>query len=135
MSENPDDNTTAIQLNPWGDDLVADEDYIRLCEEFGIKIVQDLEIPYSIFEKNRFLRRKIIYGHRDLESILKAIREEKPWAILSGIKPSGNFHLGTLITASEMVEFQKMGGTIYYAIADLESYADNGTPLDIAYKY
>ncbi|MHA1510352.1 MAG: hypothetical protein ACTSRX_01380 [Promethearchaeota archaeon] len=84
MSENPDDNTTAIQLNPWGDDLVADEDYIRLCEEFGIKIVQDLEIPYSIFEKNRFLRRKIIYGHRDLESILKAIREEKPWAILSG---------------------------------------------------
>ena len=136
MVNNP-ENTgdTSIKLNPWGDDLVADEDYVRLCEEFGIKLVQELEIPYSAFEKNRFLRRKIIYGHRDLEMILKAIREEKSWAILSGIKPSGNFHLGTLITASEMVEFQKMGGKIYYAIADLESYADNGTPLDIAYKY
>ncbi len=136
MSENPDNNSkTSFQLNPWGDDLVADEDYIRLCEEFGINMVQELEIPYSAFEKNRFLRRKIIYGHRDLGMILKAIREEKPWAILSGIKPSGQFHLGTLTTASEMVEFQKMGGKIYYAVADLESYADNGTPLDIAYKY
>ncbi|MHA1718754.1 MAG: tryptophan--tRNA ligase [Promethearchaeota archaeon] len=139
MSENPDNpennSKTSFQLNPWGDDLVADEDYIRLCEEFGINLIQDLEIPYSAFEKNRFLRRKIIYGHRDFGLILKAIRDEKPWAILSGIKPSGHFHLGTLTTASEMVEFQKMGGTIYYAIADLESYADNGTSLDIAYKY
>ena len=136
MSENPENGVkTSIKLNPWGDDLVADEDYIRLCEEFGINLVQELEIPYSAFEKNRFLRRKIIYGHRDLGMILKAIREEKPWAILSGIKPSGNFHLGTLTTASEMVEFQKMGGKIYYAIADLESYSDNGTSLDVAYKF
>lgn len=136
MSENPENNANSdLYLNPWGDDLIADEDYIRLCEEFGINLIQELDIPYSAFEKNRFLRRKIIFGHRDLDLILKAVRENKPWAILSGIKPSGNFHLGTLITASEMVEFQRMGGTVYYAIADIESYADNGTPLDEGYRY
>ncbi len=120
-------------LNPWGDDLVADDDYVRLCEEFGIKMIQEMDLPYSLYEKNRFLRRKIIYGHRDFQLILRAIQEQKPWAVMSGIKPSGFFHLGTMITASEIVEFQKMGGFVYYAIADIESYADNGITYEESY--
>ncbi|UYP46727.1 Tryptophan--tRNA ligase [Candidatus Lokiarchaeum ossiferum] len=120
-------------FNPWGDDLVSDEDYVRLCEEFGIKMIQEMEIPYSLYEKNRFLRRKIIYGHRDFQLILRAIQDQKPWAVMSGIKPSGHFHLGTMTTASEIVEFQKMGGFVYYAIADIESFADNGMTYDESY--
>ncbi len=121
-------------VNPWGDDLVSDEDYIRLCEEFGIKLIQDLDIPYSLFEKNRFLRRKIIYGHRDFQLIVKAVQEGKEWVVMSGIKPSGHFHLGTMTTASEIVEFQKMGGFVYYAIADIESYVDNGMSYEESHK-
>jgi tryptophanyl-tRNA synthetase len=121
-------------LNPWGQDIVADDDYQRLCEEFGIKFVQELEIPYSMFEKNRFLRRKIIYGHRDFDMIIKAIQEEKPWAVMSGIKPSGAFHLGTMMTASEIVEFQHMGGKVYYAIADVEAYVDNGISFEESFE-
>jgi tryptophanyl-tRNA synthetase len=122
------------EINPWGSDLIGESDYVRLCSEFGIQQIADIDIPASIYEKNRFFRRKIIFGHRDLQLIIKAVQDNKPWAVMSGIKPSGHFHLGTFTTASEIVEFQKMGGKVYYAIADLESYADNGTPLEIAYK-
>ncbi len=123
------------QLDPWGQGLFSEEDYERLTKEFGIGLIQDVDIPYSMFEKNRFLRRKIIYGHRDFHMIVGALQHEKPWAVMSGIKPSGRFHLGTLITASEIVEFQKMGGYVYYAIADVESDVDNGMSYDESFEY
>ncbi|MHA1672337.1 MAG: tryptophan--tRNA ligase [Promethearchaeota archaeon] len=123
------------QLDPWGQGLFSEDDYERLTKEFGIGLIQDVDIPYSMFEKNRFLRRKIIYGHRDFNMIVGALQHEKPWAVMSGIKPSGRFHLGTLITASEIVEFQKMGGYVYYAIADVESFVDNGMPYDESFEY
>ncbi|MHA1520946.1 MAG: hypothetical protein ACTSRK_12250, partial [Promethearchaeota archaeon] len=123
------------QLDPWGQGLFSEDDYERLTKEFGIGLIQDVDIPYSMFEKNRFLRRKIIYGHRDFHMIVSALQHKKPWAVMSGIKPSGRFHLGTLITASEIVEFQKMGGYVYYAIADVESFVDNGMPYDESFEY
>jgi tryptophanyl-tRNA synthetase len=122
-------------LDPWGSGLVGDDDYDRLIEEFGIERIDVLEIPYSIFEKNRFLRRKIIFGQQDLKDIIEAVQKGKPWAVMSGIKPSGHFHLGTLTTASEIVEFQRMGGKVYYAIADMESYFDNGMSYEDSFKY
>jgi tryptophanyl-tRNA synthetase len=107
-----------MSLDPWGTSLV--DDYDRLCKEFGIEKIDDLLMDETL-KKNRFFRRGIIFGHRDFGVIMKAIKEKKPWAVMSGIKPSGPFHLGTFTTASEIVEFQKMGGKAYYAIADIES--------------
>ena len=60
------------QLDPWGQGLFSEEDYERLTKEFGIGLIQDVDIPYSKFAKNRFLRRKIIYGHRDFNMIVNA---------------------------------------------------------------
>ena len=47
---------------------------------------------------------------------------------MSGIKPSGNFHLGTKMTADDMVYFQSLSkrSTVFYCIADVEAYNDNG---------
>ncbi len=134
--EQPSDTQNILNmLNPWGDELIPDEDYVRLCEEFGIQLIQDLALPASMYDNNRFLRRNIIYGHRDFEIIVKAVQEQKKWVVMSGIKPSGKFHLGTLCTASEIVEFQKMGGYVFYAIADIESYVDNGMPYEQSFQY
>jgi len=119
-----------FKIDPWGSSALDDEDYIRLMKEFGI-----VEITDSIrlkMEKNRFLRRKIIFGHRDLNLVFKAIDESQPWAVMSGIKPSGPFHLGTLTTALEIIEFQKMGAKAYYCIADIESWEDNGISYEEA---
>jgi tryptophanyl-tRNA synthetase len=120
-----------MSLDPWGTSLV--DDYDRLCKEFGIEKIDDLLMDETL-KKNRFFRRGIIFGHRDFGIIMKAIKEKRPWAVMSGIKPSGPFHLGTFTTASEIVEFQKMGGKAYYAIADIESWQDNGTPYEESAK-
>jgi len=113
-----------MTLDPWGSSKV--DDYDRLCKEFGI---ERFDGPLDdLLKNNRFFRRGIIFGHRDFGAILKAIKEKKPWAVMSGIKPSGPFHLGTFTTASEIVELQKMGGKAYYCIADIESWQDNGIP-------
>ncbi|NVM44070.1 MAG: tryptophan--tRNA ligase [Candidatus Lokiarchaeota archaeon] len=118
-------------LDPWGSsNPLEDEDYERIIREFGIEEVNDVLRQKLI--KNRFFRRKIIFGHRDLGDVFKAIEENKPWAVMSGIKPSGPYHLGTSTTALEIVEFQKMGGTVYYGIADIESWEDNGIPYEEA---
>jgi len=117
-----------FKIDPWGASALVEDDYTRLIKEFGIE-----EITETLRQKmltNRFIRRKIIFGHRDLNLVFKAIENDQPWAVMSGIKPSGPFHLGTLTTALEIVEFQKMGGKAYYCIADIESWEDNG----ISYK-
>ncbi len=122
----PDD----FKIDPWGSSVIFDEDYDRLVKEFGIQ-----EVDLTVKEKmsaSRFFRRKIIFGHRDIDAIIKAIDNKKPWAVMSGIKPSGPFHLGTLTTALEIVEFQKMGAKAYYCIADIESYEDNGIYYKVA---
>jgi tryptophanyl-tRNA synthetase len=129
-----DDHRQKVEINPWGTDIIGEEDYDRLCAEFGIQHVNELDIPASFFEQNRFFRRKIVFGHRDFDGILKAMREGRKWAIMSGIKPSGKFHLGTLTTASEMVELQKQGGYVYYGIADIESHVDNGMSYEDSFK-
>ena len=116
-------------LDPWGaSSPLDDEDYERIIKEFGIEEVN--EVLRQKLLKNRFFRRKIIFGHRDLGTIFKAIEENKPWSVMSGIKPTGEFHLGTLMTAKEIIYFQKQGATAFYAIADIEAYEDNKLPFE-----
>ncbi|MFX0072468.1 MAG: tryptophan--tRNA ligase [Candidatus Hermodarchaeota archaeon] len=121
-----------FKLDPWSSSNILEEDYIRLIKEFGIEELD--EVVRQKFLDNRFIRRKIIFGHRGLKDIFKAIENKQNWAVMSGIKPSGPFHLGTLTTALEIVEFQKMGGKAYYCIADIESWEDNGIPYEKAEK-
>ncbi|MHA2398945.1 MAG: tryptophan--tRNA ligase [Promethearchaeota archaeon] len=119
-----------FKIDPWGSSALQDEDYTRLIKEFGIT-----EITESLRQKmiqNRFIRRKIIFGHRELNLVFKAIENGQPWSVMSGIKPSGPFHLGTSTTALEIIEFQKMGAKAYYCIADIESWEDNGIPWEDA---
>ncbi|TFG17106.1 MAG: tryptophan--tRNA ligase, partial [Promethearchaeota archaeon] len=119
-----------FKIDPWGSSGLDDEDYLRLISEFGISELD--ESIRSKMSENRYMRRKIIFGHRDLELVIKALTQNQPWAVMSGIKPSGPFHLGTITTASEIVEFQKIGAKAYYCIADIESYEDNGISYEDA---
>ncbi|TXT60512.1 MAG: Tryptophan--tRNA ligase [Promethearchaeota archaeon] len=120
----------SLKIDPWSSSNLQEEDYQRLIKEFGIEVL-DEKIRQKLL-KNRYIRRKIIFGHRSLEDIFKAIEKDKKWAVMSGIKPSGPFHLGTLTTALEIIEFQKMGGKAYYCVADIESWEDNGITYEEA---
>jgi len=123
LSKNEKEKT---RLDPWG--ITEIQDYERLYREFGIKPFKPLlpEIP----EPNMFMRRGIIFGHRDFERIVEAIKNNGEFAVLSGIKPTGEFHLGTLMTAREIIYFQKQGAKTFYCVADVEAYEDNNIPLE-----
>jgi tryptophanyl-tRNA synthetase len=111
-------------LDPWG--TAAVKDYGRLQSEFGIEPVAPLLPRFKRLSPH--LSRGIDFGQRDLGRIIDAIDNNKPFAVMSGIKPTGDFHLGTKMTADDMVYFQSLSkkGTVFYAVADVEAYADNG---------
>ncbi len=112
------------KLDPWGSSAV--KDYSRLRDEFGIEPVAPLLPRFK--RLSHHLSRGIDFGQRDLGRIADAVDHHKPYAIMSGIKPDGAFHLGNKMTADDMVYFQSLSSkaTVFYAIADVEAYADNG---------
>jgi tryptophanyl-tRNA synthetase len=116
------------KLDPWGTSAI--KDYSRLQSEFGIEPLAPL---VSRFKKpSPHMRRGIDFGQRDLARIADAVEKNKPYAVMSGIKPTGDFHLGTKMTADDMVYFQSLSkkGTVFYAVADVEAYADNGLSFE-----
>lgn len=117
-----------ISLDPWGTTDI--KNYDRLFELFGIEPIEPLlnKIP----NPSRHLRRRIDFGHRDLPLILQAIERNEPYAVMSGIKPTGVFHLGSRITAEKMIYFQSLSrkAIVFYAIADIEAYTDNGLSFE-----
>jgi len=112
------------RLDPWGSGVV--KDYDRLQSEFGIEGVDRLLPRFKRLSPH--LSRGIDFGQRDLGRILDAVDSNKPFAVMSGIKPDGTFHLGNKMTADDMVFFQSLSrkATVFYAIADVEAYCDNG---------
>ncbi|MEM2104648.1 MAG: tryptophan--tRNA ligase [Candidatus Bathyarchaeia archaeon] len=117
-------------LDPFGTSIVAD--YERLYREFGIEPFQPLlsKIP----EPSVYMRRSVVFGHRDFSRILDAMLKGEDFAVLSGIKPTGEFHLGTLMTVKEIIYFQQHGAQTFYCIADIEAYEDNKIPFEKSEK-
>ncbi len=118
-------------IDPFGTTVI--EDYERLYQEFGIQPFKPLlsQMPNPIAA----MRRGLIFGHRDFGRVLDAMKSGQEFAVMSGIKPTGEFHLGTLQTAREVIYFQQQGAKAFYCIADVEAYEDNRIPLERSQKY
>ncbi len=122
------------KFDPWS--VVDVEDYGKLIEIFGIEpLTEELlnELPFL----NRYFARRIVFGHRDFQIIVRAIKENKEYAVMSGIKPSGIFHLGSKMTAEQIIYLQRLSpkAKVFYAIADIEAWEDNGIPFEKSVKY
>ena len=111
-----------MKLDPWG--AVHVEDYSRLFEEFGISSFD--EILPQLGRPHPYMRRKIIFGHRNYESVLKAMLQHRPFAVMSGFMPSGKAHFGHMMVMNEIIWHQKQGGDAFAAIADMEAHAVRG---------
>lgn len=116
-------------INPWASDDIAD--YQKLLDRFGIESFEKFR---TMFDENRYIRRGIIFGHRDFDKIVNAIEKKKPYAMMTGLMPSGKFHLGHKMVADEIVWFQKQGAQIYVCAADVESYLMRDVSFDEARK-
>jgi len=114
-------------IDPFGESKI--QNYEKLFKEFGIEPLKPL--LKKIKSPHMFMRRGIDFGHRDFDKFL----ESKNRAVMSGIKPTGEFHLGSKMIAEKIIYFQKeFGAKAFYAVADIEAYEDNGTPFEQSAK-
>jgi tryptophanyl-tRNA synthetase len=111
-----------VALDPWGSSTVSD--YRKLFAEFGIEQFDAVldEVP----DPHYLMRRGVIFGHRDYRPIADAMREDEPWAVLSGFMPTGDPHIGHKMVFDEIIWHQRQGGDAYGLIADLEAHAARG---------
>lgn len=116
-------------VTPW--EVSGDIDYEKLIKKFGVSHLSELP---KIFNENVLFRRKIIFAHRDIQRILETIKAKKPFVMMTGLMPTGKFHIGHMILAQQMVFYQKLGAKIYITVADLEAYNARGQSLEESRK-
>ncbi|VVB84116.1 Tryptophan--tRNA ligase [uncultured archaeon] len=116
-------------ITPW--EVEGEIDYQKLLDEFGLSPLNQLP---EIFEKNLLFRRKIIFAHRDIQRILEAVHQKKKFAVMTGLMPTGKFHLGHMILVQQLIFYQKLGAKIYIAVADIEAYNARGQSLEESRK-
>jgi len=113
------------RIDPWTTKRI---DISKIFKEFGMEKIDPLleEIPV----KHRFVRRRIILGHRDYDKVLNAIHKHDRFAVMSGFMPSGAAHIGNKMVMDEIIWHQEMGGDAFVSIADMEAHAVRGIPLE-----
>ncbi|RLF34293.1 MAG: tryptophan--tRNA ligase [Thermoplasmata archaeon] len=117
-------------IDPWSSQKY---EYEKLFETFGIERF-DENIWKNLPNPPFFFRRNIVFGHRDFQRVSHAIGKNAPWAILTGLMPSGKMHLGHKIVIDQVIYYQSIGADITIAVADIESYATRGYSLKEAKK-
>ncbi|MFC1741044.1 tryptophan--tRNA ligase [Nanoarchaeota archaeon] len=112
-------------IDPYGAELP--EDYIKVIKDFGLETFNVDDFP----NPNRLMRRGVVFSGRDLKPIAKAIKEKKPFYVLSGIMPTNDkIHFGNKQVVENIRYFQDQGAQAYILVADLEAAAARGVSLE-----
>jgi tryptophanyl-tRNA synthetase len=96
-------------VDPWNvagevgqDGKVKAIDYKKIVDEFGTKLIDDALMER--FERvtghrpHHFLRRQIVFSHRDMDLILDKYEKKEPFFIYTGRGPSSDsMHIGHCI--------------------------------------
>ena len=112
----------AFRIDPWSNESI--KEYGKLFTYFGIKPFKEV-LPKleEIAEPHPLMRRGIVFGHRDFDLVIDALKKGKRVAILTGLMPSGRMHLGHKMVIDQLVYYQRLGIDIIVAVADIEAYA------------
>lgn len=116
-----------VRIDPWSSQQYAD--YARLRDEFGIAPFHQAPLlpdPPGLFTHG------IVFGQRGFDRVLRAVQRREPWAILTGLMPSGPMHLGHKLVMDQVNYYQQLGADVTIAVADIEAYATRGFTLDRA---
>jgi len=116
------------RIDPWAKKQF--DDYSRLMEEFGIQRFDASGLP----DPPALFRRGIVFGHRGFERVRAAIEGRKPFAVLTGLMPSGPMHIGNKMVMDQVMYFQSLGADVFIAVADIEAYATRGVSFERAEK-
>jgi len=113
------------KVTPW--DVSGKLDYNKLIKDFGVKSIGKLP---KQFTDNILFKRGTIFAERDFKHIIEAVENKKPFIMLTGLMPSGRFHIGHALIAKQMIFYQSLGAKIYIAVADIEAYNTRGKTLE-----
>lgn len=120
-------------INPW---VSSSVDYDKLVNTFGIKKFSD--ILDSIDQPARLMSRGVVFGHRDFDKLIPLLNSKKDFAVVTGMMPSGQMHIGHKMVIDQLKWYFEKGGILSLSIADMESYAARGISFkeakDIAVK-
>ena len=105
------------KITPW--EVEGNINYDKLIKEFGVQSLNNLP---KEFEKELIFRRGIVFAHRDIQRVLEAKKNKKPFVMMTGLMPTGRFHIGHALIVQQMIFWQKLGAKIYITIADVEAY-------------
>lgn len=111
-----------MKIDPWS--ALNIDDYSKLFDEFGILPFDDM--VREIEDPHKFMNRKIIFGHRSYDLITDAMKNNKPFSVMSGFMPSGKIHLGHKMVMEEIIWHQQQGGDAFVGIADREAHSVRG---------
>ena len=113
-------------ITPW--EVSEDIDYKKTMEHFGIKPIK--ELLNDIENPSPLMMRGIIFGHRDFGRIIKSMKENKKFAVVGGMMPSGKMHFGHKMIIDQLLYYQKYNTEIHIPIADLEAYWARGMDFE-----
>jgi tryptophanyl-tRNA synthetase len=116
-------------FNPW--EVEGDINYKKLVEEFGIVPLKDLP---KIFTEDILFRRKFVFAARDIGRIMNQIQNKKTFCVMTGLMPTGKFHIGHALVLRQVLFYQKLGAKVYIAVADVESYNARNQSLEDSKK-
>ena len=108
-------------IDPWASFSL---DYDKLVNKFGIGDFND--IISNVKNPQILMKRGVIFGHRNFDEINNAINQNKDFAVVSGMMPSGQMHIGHKMVVDQLKWYQDLGAMISLPIADLEAYATRG---------
>jgi tryptophanyl-tRNA synthetase len=106
------------EIDPWKQADV--KDYGRLMKDFGIEPFS--KVMPKVPDPSLYMRRGVIFGHRDFGKIAERMKRKQPFVMLTGLMPSGKFHLGHKMVADEFIYLQNHGAKTYICVADTEAY-------------
>ena len=112
-------------IDPWASFSL---DYDKLVNQFGIGKISD--IIDDIKNPQRLMKRGVIFGHREFNEINNLINQNKEFAVVTGMMPSGQMHIGHKMVVDQLKWYQDMGAMLSLPIADLESYAARGMSFE-----
>ena len=105
-------------IDPWASTSV---DYDKLVNQFGIEKISD--IIGEIKDPQRLMKRGVVFGHREFKEINDLINKKEDFAVVTGMMPSGQMHIGHKMVVDQLIWYQQKGAMLSLPIADLESYA------------
>lgn len=94
--------------------------YPEKVEELQLKTI-DRFVQYHP-NPSKLMRSGITFAHRDLENVADAMANNRPWAVISGLNPSGPLHFGHKQVFEDLLWAQENGAELYIPITNDESY-------------